>query len=91
MIDWNICKQDFEWEGGFFHDIYVPDTTISDWQYLFNCLRDDDRYTLKYFVDNETQSFPQIINDAFAIRQQATVSFHCTDGFLKPIICAGAK
>jgi hypothetical protein len=78
MIDWDICKQDFEWDGGFFHDIYVPNTIINDWQLFFDAIRNNSGYTLGFFVDNNLQYLPDNISNVFSTHQKYTLCLTLT-------------
>jgi hypothetical protein len=69
MIRWEICKQDFEWDGSW-RDIYIFKTTLHDWQTLSDFLRTT--YELKYSIDGEQQAFPKLVNKAFAVRANAS-------------------
>ena len=70
MIDWEICKQDFNWDGSW-RDIYVFDTTIEDWQQLLDFLRKE--YKVQYSVDGEERDLPFSVSDIFSATQQACI------------------
>lgn len=55
MVDWKTCKQDFEWDGSW-RDIYVFETTLEDWQLLFELIRT--QYRLQASADGIVQSLP---------------------------------
>ena len=69
MIQWEICKRDFEFDGAGL-DIYVFGTTIEDWGSLFNVLRTS--YCFEYSVDGEPGQFPKTIEEVFLIRKSAS-------------------
>jgi hypothetical protein len=69
MLSWQICQNEFEFDGAL-RDIYVLATTIDDWSKLYGVLRS--RYCLNYFVDLESRPLPDGIDEAFSVREVAT-------------------
>ena len=68
MIQWETCKQDFEFDGAWL-DIYVFGTTIEDWQSLFNVLQASCKF--EYSVDGEPREFPKTVEEVFSVRESA--------------------
>jgi hypothetical protein len=71
MIGWETCRHFFEQDGGL-RDIYVCDTTIEDWRTTFELLRRD--YDLEFLVDSSPRELPATVDEAFAIREEASPS-----------------
>jgi len=82
MISWELCKQDFDSDGGTFRDIYIFKTTLPDWQLLFDFLRTP--YKLKFLVDGEPQMLPRTVDELFVVRQQSapSLNFYLGDIFV---------
>lgn len=72
-MKWEQHKELFAWDGSLL-DIYVLDTTMSDWQRLLDALRASS-YELRYKVDGETiAKIPEQIEAIFARHLEADVS-----------------
>lgn len=68
MIEWNTCREDFIWDGAW-RDIYIHNTTIKDWNLVYDRLRS--AYALKYFVDGSRKPPPLTVEEAFETRNTA--------------------
>ena len=83
MIDWKMCKQDFEWDGSW-RDIYVFHTTLEDWRLLFALLRSD--YQLEISTDGTVQSLPTANDDLLALPQEFLPHWRFRVGGLR-VVC----
>lgn len=71
MIQWETCKQDFDWDlDGGWRDIYVLSTTLDDWRAFYCLLRQN--YQLEYFVDSSPQALPATIEEIIATHKDAS-------------------
>ncbi len=72
-MEWEQHRELFAWDGNWL-DIYVFDTTMSDWQRLLDALRASS-YELRYSVDGETEAqIPGLVEAIFARRSEASVT-----------------
>ena len=69
MIRWDTCRHYFDDDGGL-RDIYVQDTTIEHWRTTFDMLRRN--YDLEFLVDSTPRELPATVDEAFAIREEAS-------------------
>ena len=67
-MEWEDYKIEFEFDGSW-RDIYVLNTTISDWQLLFEFLRSD-VYEFSYTIDEEKTVLPILAKQIFDARQE---------------------
>jgi hypothetical protein len=77
MIRWETCQREFAPDGAL-RDLYVQGTRVEDWQRLLDTLRR--RYSLEYFVDNLPQPMPAIADEAFKLRDKASISLRIRTG-----------
>lgn len=72
MLQWESVKlefrEDISWSN--LRDIYVFDTTINDWQLIFDKLKN--LYQLEYTVDNDIIQMPDFITEIFATHEIAS-------------------
>ena len=69
-MNWQDYQLDFEFDGSW-RDLYVLNTTIYDWQRLIDFLRSSP-YLLIYKVDFEETSLPQLVEQVFTKRNEAS-------------------
>ena len=77
MISWETCKNEFAWDGSL-RDIYVLNTTIDDWRQLFAKLLV--YYKFSFQVDENPLSFPNKVDEVFAIRTRKNVLLNLAVG-----------
>jgi hypothetical protein len=63
MIDWQVVKSEFEWDGSF-RDIYITSATLDDWQTIYPFLLECPGASLSR--DGVTRSPPRTIESLFA-------------------------
>ena len=69
MIRWDTCKEDFRGDGSL-RDIYITPSTLADWRALYPVLRSYPG--VEYSVDGVSQTPPDSVEQAFAVRQSAS-------------------
>lgn len=67
-MKWEDYKVEFEFDGSW-RDIYVLNTTVSDWQLLLDFLRSD-VYEFSYTIDEEKTVLPILAKQVFDARQE---------------------
>ena len=65
-MDPRLAAPDFD-DDGALRDIYVPDTTIADWQAVWDILREDAEQ-LMFAMDGTALEPPESVSDIFARR-----------------------
>jgi hypothetical protein len=68
MLQWEMLKSEFA-DDTTLRDIYVLETTLNDWQLLFDELKT--AYQLQYSVDGHAQQWPDSLAKIFAVRERA--------------------
>lgn len=68
MLEWEKLKSELA-DDNSLRDIYVLDTTLNDWQVLFDKLKTT--YQLQYTVDGQSQQWPGSLEKVFADSAQA--------------------
>lgn len=68
-MEWRLVAPDFAFDGSW-RDIYVLDTTLSDWQVALDRLRQFEPAPI-YRVDGEARAIPDRAEDAFETRASA--------------------
>ena len=69
MISWDRCRDEFRSDRSL-RDIYITQTTLSDWRAIYPLLRDASG--AEFSVDGVSQPPPAKIEQAFAIRLSAS-------------------
>ncbi len=65
MLTWETARKEFEFDGSW-KDIYVFQTTMSDWQHMLNTVRQS-QYQVEYFRGGQPTQFPIDAIDAFPL------------------------
>jgi len=64
-VDWEAVRADFAPDGAW-RDVYVFDTSASDWQLFINMIRER-RLPMRFFVDGEDAELPSDVMEIFAL------------------------
>ncbi len=68
MLAWETVRNEFEFDGSW-RDIYVFQTTMSDWQHMLNAVRKSP-YQVKYFRGGQPTEFPIDAIHAFPLAEE---------------------
>lgn len=83
-MTWTDYKTEFEWdESG--RDLYIPATTVDDWQRLLDYLSTS-QYDLEYSVEDEETPLPSDVRRIFGLKSDAS-GFLCVDVHGIPLNC----
>ena len=66
---WDDVKEDFFVDGSW-RDIYVLDTTFSDWQKVIDAIWE--KFSPNFLIDGKPASFPDRVEQVWQIRKHAT-------------------